>query len=134
MLMDTHPSQRHAGLEYAAVFLLKPEVTMPKTSFKPTLPEKSEVDGEQSGANISRIKVFEMNLVSLILHLLVQVPDLTFLFLLYLDLELLHPLPVGNLHVLQLLLGSFQVGLRSFQIEACFQRHQFKKPGALLLA
>ena len=47
MLMDSQPSQQHAGLHHG-VWLLQQEVTRPKARFKTTLPEKSGVDG---GAN-----------------------------------------------------------------------------------
>ena len=47
MLMDPHPSQEHAGLQH--VFSqLQQEEARSKARFKPTLPEKSGVDG---GAN-----------------------------------------------------------------------------------
>ena len=42
MFMD--PGQQYTGL-YHAVWQLQQEVTMPKASFKSTLPEKSGVDG-----------------------------------------------------------------------------------------
>ena len=46
MLMDPLlPSQQHGGLQHAVIFLQQ-EVTRPdQTLLKPTLPEKSEVDG-----------------------------------------------------------------------------------------
>ena len=47
MFMVPHPSQQHAGLNYA-VLQLQQEVTRPKARFKPTSPKKSGVDG---GAN-----------------------------------------------------------------------------------
>ena len=45
--MDPHPSQQHGGVHRAA-WQLQTEVTRPKATLKPTLPEKSGVDG---GAN-----------------------------------------------------------------------------------
>ena len=44
---EPSPSQQHAGLHHA-VWQLQQEVTRPRARFKPTLPEKSGVDG---GAN-----------------------------------------------------------------------------------
>ena len=44
MLMDPHPSQQHTGL-HNAVLQLQQEVTMPKGRLKPTLTDKSGVDG-----------------------------------------------------------------------------------------
>ena len=43
-LMDPHASQQHEGLQHA-VWWLQQEVTRPNARFKPTLPEKSGVDG-----------------------------------------------------------------------------------------
>ena len=43
MLMDPHPSHKHACL-HRAVWQLQQEVTSPKARFKPALPEKSGVD------------------------------------------------------------------------------------------
>ena len=42
--MDPHPSQQQAGLQ-RAVWRQQQEVAKPKARFKPTLPEKSGVDG-----------------------------------------------------------------------------------------
>ena len=44
MLMDPRPSQRHAGPQNS-VLGLQQEVTRQKARFKPTLPDKSGVDG-----------------------------------------------------------------------------------------
>ena len=47
MVMDPHPSHKHASLHHA-VWQLQQEVIRPKARFKPTLLKKSGVDG---GAN-----------------------------------------------------------------------------------
>ena len=47
MLMDSHPSQHHVGLQ-RAVFQLQQEETSPSDRFRPTLPKKSKVDVEQT--------------------------------------------------------------------------------------
>ena len=44
MLMDNHTSQQHAGLHHT-VWWLQLEVTRSKVRFKPTLPEKPQMDG-----------------------------------------------------------------------------------------
>ena len=44
MLLDPHPSQLHEGIHHA-VGWLQQEVTRPKARFKPTLTEKSGVNG-----------------------------------------------------------------------------------------